>query len=308
MIMAKRTGFILSVGDIEKAWQIEHDIKAEGHTNMSGFGFLRPDTEVASHGLVGKEPARNLMISLDKLKPGGGIKEHYHEYGPTMPIFDHAYYVVSGRIKAIVGDEEKTVGADSLVYCPSNVKHSILNVGKRTARVLRVTGSDEGKIMGGWADEEKQPPAKKGGFILPIQEIEKAWRIEHAAEAEGHHNMQGYSFLTVPSEAALHGMVGKELATNLMLGLDKFPSGGGIMEHTHVTNKEFPVFDHAYYVISGQIQGTVGDTVKTVGPDSLIYCPSDVKHAILNVGDTTAKVLRIAGCDKGAKMGGWDKK
>jgi len=47
--MAKRTGFILSVGDIEKAWQIEHDIKAEGHTNMSGFGFLRP-VRVASHG------------------------------------------------------------------------------------------------------------------------------------------------------------------------------------------------------------------------------------------------------------------
>jgi quercetin dioxygenase-like cupin family protein len=306
--MANRTGFIISIGEIEKKWRIDHGVKDKGHTNMSGFGFLRPDTEVASHGLVGKEPGRNLMIGLDKLKPGGGIKAHYHEWGPNMPIFDHAYYVISGKIKAVVGDEEKIVGADSLVYCPSNVLHSILNVGKRTARVLRVTGSDENTVMGGWADEKKQPPAKKGGFILPIQEIEQAWRIEHAAEAEGHHNMHGYSFLTVPSEAALHGMVGKELATNLMIGLDQFPAGGGIVEHTHVTNKEFPVFDHAYYVLSGKIQGTVGDTVKVVGKDSLIYCPSNVKHAILNVGDTTAKVLRIAGCDKGAKMGGWDKK
>jgi quercetin dioxygenase-like cupin family protein len=40
----------------------------------------------------------------------------------------------------------------------------------------------------------------------------------------------------------------------------------------------------------------------------LIYCPSNVKHAILNVGETTAKVLRIAACDQGKKMGGWDKK
>jgi quercetin dioxygenase-like cupin family protein len=224
-----------------------------------------------------------------------------------MPIFDHAYYVISGRIKATVGDTEKTIGADSLIYCPSNVKHSILNVGKTTARVLRITGSDGGKIMGGWGDEKKQPPAKKGGFILPKSEIEQAWRVEHAAEAEGHHNMHGYSFLTVPTEAALHGMVGKELAKNLMVGLDVFPPGGGIVAHTHVTNKEFPVFDHAYYVISGQIQGTVGDTVKTVGTDSLIYCPSNVKHAILNVGKTTAKVLRIAGCDQGKKMGGWAK-
>jgi quercetin dioxygenase-like cupin family protein len=61
-------------------------------------------------------------------------------------------------------------------------------------------------------------------------------------------------------------------------------------------------------VLSGKIQGTVGETVKTVGKDSLIYCPSNVKHAILNVGETTAKVLRIAACDQGKKMGGWDKK
>jgi quercetin dioxygenase-like cupin family protein len=305
--MAARTGFIMSIGDIEKARRIVHGAKDVGHTNMSGYGFLRTDNEVAGHGLVGKEPSQNLMIGLDKLKPGGGITAHYHEYGDKMPIFDHAYYVISGRIKATVGDTEKTIGADSLIYCPSNVKHSILNVGKTTARVLRITGSDGGKIMGGWGDEKKQPPAKKGGFILPKSEIEQAWRVEHAAEAEGHHNMHGYSFLTVPTEAALHGMVGKELAKNLMVGLDVFPPGGGIVAHTHVTNKEFPVFDHAYYVISGQIQGTVGDTVKTVGTDSLIYCPSNVKHAILNVGKTTAKVLRIAGCDQGKKMGGWAK-
>ena len=143
------------------------------------------------------------------------------------------------------------------------------------------------------------------GFILSINDIEKSWRIEHAADAEGHHNMQGFRFLTVATEAATHGMVGKELSKHLMIGLDKFPPGGGIVEHTHVYSAEAPVFDHAYYVISGRIEATIGDVKKTVGADSLIYCPSNVKHAILNVGKTTAKVLRIAGCGEGKIMGGW---
>ena len=143
------------------------------------------------------------------------------------------------------------------------------------------------------------------GFILSIKDIEKSWRIEHAADAEGHHNMQGFGFLTVATEAATHGMVGKELSKHLMIGLDKFPPGGGIVEHTHVYSAEAPVFDHAYYVISGRIEATIGDVKKTVGADSLIYCPSNVKHAILNVGKTTAKVLRIAGCGEGKIMGGW---
>jgi len=145
------------------------------------------------------------------------------------------------------------------------------------------------------------------GFILTLNEIEQSWRIEHQADAEGHHNMQGFGFLTVASEALSHGKVGKELAKHLMLGLDIFPPGGGIKAHSHMFDAGTPVFDHAYYVISGKILATVGDTERTVGCDSLIYCPSNVRHAILNVGKTKAKVLRIAACNEGAVMGGWVK-
>ena len=148
---------------------------------------------------------------------------------------------------------------------------------------------------------------KGKGFILSIKDIDKAWRIEHSADAVGHHNMHGYGFLTVASEAATHGMRGEELSKHLMLGLDVFPPGGGIGEHRHVYGPKAPIFDHAYYVISGKIKATVGDVERTVGADSLIYCPSNIKHSILNVGKTTAKVLRIAGCGEGNVMGGWVK-
>jgi len=67
---------------------------------------------------------------------------------PKYSIFDHVYYVISGRIRATIGDTERIVGADSMIYCPSNIKHSITNIGKRPAKILRIKGSIEGEKSG----------------------------------------------------------------------------------------------------------------------------------------------------------------
>jgi len=34
-----------------------------------------------------------------------------------------------------------------------------------------------------------------------------------------------------------------------------------------------------------------------------LYCPSNVKHSITNVGKTPAKVLRVSACNEAANMG-----
>ena len=135
-------GFILSSADLTRAWRKEHGTKAGDPDDLQRFSFL--DTQAPA----GQEHSRFIMIGMDKLQPGGGIAEHYHICSAENPVFDHAYYVISGRIRATVGDIEKTVGADSLIYCPSNLKHAILNVGKGTAKVLRIKGSGIGDKNG----------------------------------------------------------------------------------------------------------------------------------------------------------------
>jgi len=50
------------------------------------------------------------MMGLGTFYPGGGIEEHYHVYADDVPIFDHAYYVISGKIKAVIGDQVRIVG------------------------------------------------------------------------------------------------------------------------------------------------------------------------------------------------------
>jgi mannose-6-phosphate isomerase-like protein (cupin superfamily) len=121
-------GFILPIGKVIKG-------KApEGNSGMEFYDFLKRSSETP---IPGTEPSMHIKFSLDKVFPGGGVEEHYHE----PPVIDHIYYVISGRIRATVGDLEKVVGADTLIYCPSSVKHSITNVGKRVAKVISIDGS-----------------------------------------------------------------------------------------------------------------------------------------------------------------------
>jgi mannose-6-phosphate isomerase-like protein (cupin superfamily) len=136
----KLTGYIMPIKESV------HSLKREGHPDQDDFRFIRTSSE---KDRVGKHPSKHFMLTLDKINPGGGVEEHYHEYNEEMPIFDHVYYVISGKILAKIGDEERVVGADSLIYCPSNIRHSIKNVGKTRAKVLRMSGSAEGKKMGG---------------------------------------------------------------------------------------------------------------------------------------------------------------
>ena len=111
--------------------------------------FLRPSSEI-NNKLEGKQTSKHLWINLYEFQPGGAVDEHYREYNNTdMPVFDEALYVISGRIRAKVGDIEKIVGPDTLIYFPSNAIVSFTNVGKgKKARYLKIGASEEGKLQG----------------------------------------------------------------------------------------------------------------------------------------------------------------
>ena len=142
-------GFILPIGKVIKG-------KApEGNSGMEFYDFLKRSSETP---IPGTEPSMHIKFSLDKVFPGGGVEEHYHE----PPVIDHIYYVISGRIRATVGDLEKVVGADTLIYCPSSVKHSITNVGKRVAKVISIDGSGIGE-RGGKVVYSKKPSGDLSG-------------------------------------------------------------------------------------------------------------------------------------------------
>jgi mannose-6-phosphate isomerase-like protein (cupin superfamily) len=132
-----------------------HGGGVEGNTATEFYDFLARSTERA---IPGTEPSKHIKLNLDILSPGGGVEEHYHE----SPVVDHVYYVISGRIRATVGNITQTVGADTLIYCPSSTRHSITNVGKGKAKVISIDASAEG-VRGGPLVYSKTPSGNLSG-------------------------------------------------------------------------------------------------------------------------------------------------
>jgi mannose-6-phosphate isomerase-like protein (cupin superfamily) len=128
--MVATKGFIRKLSDLEGRTGII------GHPDLTAFRFVRP----------GEDGSLHIGLTLDVIEPGGGIDPHYHT---DCAMFDHVYYVISGEIEAKLGDEaEETIGPDSIIYCPSNVTHSIRNVGKEESKVLRIGAAASGDMLG----------------------------------------------------------------------------------------------------------------------------------------------------------------
>ncbi len=97
--------------------------------NPDHLGFM------AAKMLLDTPPSEHYKITYSILKPGGYADEHIHPW-------DHAYYVIKGKAKIKVEDDEREVGQDSLVYVPPNAKHSVRNMLNEPLVVVAVVGPE----------------------------------------------------------------------------------------------------------------------------------------------------------------------
>ncbi len=115
-----------------------------GHSGIKAWEIIKP----------GEEGSLHLRMLLNEFEPGGGIELHYHD---LTPVADHAYYVISGKILAKIGDKEEIVGPDTLLYCLTDTLHYIKNVGDTPAKLLRIgaaaSGDSSGKSV--WVKKEE---------------------------------------------------------------------------------------------------------------------------------------------------------
>ena len=86
----------------------------------------------------------------------------------------------------------------------------------------------------------------------------------------------------------------------LLVTLDVIEENGAIEPHYH----EGVDFDHAYYVMEGEVIARVGDEEYRAGPDSLLLFPCGTVHGFKVVSPGGAKVLRLGASDTGVASGG----
>jgi len=87
---------------------------------------------------------RWLLLTLNKIEPGGGIDPHYHEDLTA----DHAYFLIDGDVVARIGDEEHVVRPQGLMVFQSDIVHGFRVVGDQPATVLRLGAAPDGVATG----------------------------------------------------------------------------------------------------------------------------------------------------------------
>ena len=154
---------------------------------------------------------------------------------------------------------------------------------------------------------------ERKGFIMSLAEAEfvkspdkamvldKKGRVK-VVKSEAQSKNGVYKLLR-PSSAA--EKVGPESSMHSWVTFFKLPPGGSIDTHSHeYNNTDKPIFDIVFYVISGKLRVTLGDTEKIVGPNTFIYCPSNVSIGFANVGKRIAMFIKDGASDEGKIQGG----
>ena len=125
--------------------------------------------------------------------------------------------------------------------------------------------------------------------------IEQQGHIISLSEVPGRQGLTGHPGVTAYTFAR-PGVNSRWLLTTL----DVVEEGGGIEPYYH----EGMDFDHAYYVIEGEVLAKVGDQEYRVGRDSLMLFPCAVVHGFKAVSPGGARILRLGASDTGVATGG----
>ena len=84
--------------------------------------------------------AKKFVVQLFEFAPGGSTDPHYHNSESEQ---EQMYYVLSGKALVRVGDEERIVEKDWVVFVPPNTTHSYRVVGDEPFIFLNVSAPAE---------------------------------------------------------------------------------------------------------------------------------------------------------------------
>ena len=103
-------------------------------------------------------------------------------------------------------------------------------------------------------------------------------------------------------KTSAYGLIrpGEEGSLRLGIRLNEIEPGGSAELHYHT---DCDPYDHAFYVISGDLLVTISGKEHRVGADTLIYYRSDAIHSMTNVGRHKAKVLVLSAFAIGGTRG-----
>ena len=78
-------------------------------------------------------PSKELRVNLAHFPPGTSANPHTHEW-------DHCMYIIKGKGKMVVAEEEGMIKKGMVIFIPPGAVHSVENIGKGELIVLGISG------------------------------------------------------------------------------------------------------------------------------------------------------------------------
>jgi quercetin dioxygenase-like cupin family protein len=236
-------------------------------------------TDIERRNVVLLAERDQLTVTRSRYSPGErGPDPHVHREHTD------AFYVLDGALAFAIGPDAEPVSAPAgtLVAVPPNVVHSFDNRGTSDAHFLNFHAPDGGFAQymrdrrdGAEASFDSFDPPADGG--LPAADVV----VSGPGEGEPMSN---------PNRATLMKCVFEHMCLSEWELTDPYP---GPPEHAHESQVD------AFYVLDGELEVTVEGAVRTVGPQTLISVPPQVRHTFEHPGDAPTQLLNIHAPDGG---------
>lgn len=236
------------------------------------------------------------------IPPGGdnGLHVHLHE--------DESMYLISGELEVTLDKLQFTLRPGESYFAPRNVPHRLRNTGATEARTLLINtpGSFAGLIREAGipltGSETTGPAPLTAEELLEVRELAEQFGSlilappfgEGAAEFRGKppvykkvvHKREPdtYMFFGVPMVMHLAGI---ETGNELSLLESHMPAGCDSGLHVHANE------DEGIYLISGELEITIGDSSFTLKAGTCCFIPRNVPHRLRNKKTRAVRVVQV---------------
>ncbi|MBC8104102.1 MAG: cupin domain-containing protein, partial [Cytophagales bacterium] len=236
---------------------------------------------------------------LSTRETGGAFAVFEEAFGPEAgtPLQVHhnediLLYSLDGPFRVQRGGEVFDLHTGTALYLPRGVRQSLVNIGGRKSRLLRITNSATYEAYCESVNAARGILEKPGKSALALLETLMSNHNRELLSPSGAAVRSGSPIVTGPLlELGDHRgtalISSEETNGTILLVVGEADPQGGVPPHIHHCE------DEAFYLLQGRLTLMVGNQTIEAGPGDCIFAPRGVPHAWRNTGATPTSFLTL---------------
>jgi len=285
---------------------------ARHHFVKHGSGKVYPRDLVQSELKLSGDMTDGRYNFIDEIwKPGFVVRPHFHVEHSEI------FFLLAGQVEWTVNGETHALGEGDAVFIPPDTVHAVKVMGNTDVRTLMIY--EPGDYEEHLDEEQQYTPAQRKqqdvidrmranfDFNLAGPDVLAAIRPAAAVPAAARHpapsvrsvaatpqpNRPRFAFkgkgeiFTPELETSEVKLSAADTDGRFSLLDETWRPGMAVPPHFHRRHAE------TFFVISGQVEWTVGGETRVMGPGDLVYIPPDTVHTVKVVGNVPQRSLML---------------